>query len=292
MLYLPYNGFGDNLIQHVAVALLDYKALTKLDLSGNRIGDIGAQHLADALRNHQSSLGGTNPYINQGNRIGDEEAKYFADALKMNKTLTTLNLSRNSIGNIGVKYLSDALQNNTTITILDLSWNRIEDFGVQYLADALRNNQTLINLNLEGNRIQNNGLKYFANALIDNKTLIHLELKENLGSYSPVAGPVIQTRNEKTFTKINLQQNKVGDNEARFLADEFLGELRSTLITPDHQLNRIGDTEAQQIASALKNNEALNKSALVNNKISMELQNRLKTEDNKFYFSVFYIFDD
>ncbi|CAF3765104.1 unnamed protein product [Adineta steineri] len=173
--------------------------LTILRLPFNGISDIGAQYLADALRNHQSSPTVTDPYDDQANGLGDEGAKYFADALRTNKTLTTLDLSCNSIGDVGMKYLSDALKNNTslmslilarqyagigntgiqclsnvlrenkTLIMLDLSRNQIDDIAVQYLADALRNNQTLITLDLSANRIENNGLQYLANALMNNK---------------------------------------------------------------------------------------------------------------------------
>ncbi|CAF1691629.1 unnamed protein product, partial [Adineta ricciae] len=48
-----------------------------------------------------------------GNQIGDAGAQYMSDALRHNTTLTTLDLSGNQIGDAGAQYVSDALRHNT-----------------------------------------------------------------------------------------------------------------------------------------------------------------------------------
>ncbi|CAF1667628.1 unnamed protein product, partial [Adineta ricciae] len=75
-----------------------------------------------------------------GNRIGDEGAQHIANALRTNTTLTTLDLSGNEIGDEGAQHIADALRTNTTLTTLHLSWNAIGAEGAQHIADALPTN--------------------------------------------------------------------------------------------------------------------------------------------------------
>ncbi|CAF1517281.1 unnamed protein product, partial [Adineta steineri] len=65
------------------------KTLTTLNLSSNHIGDVGAERLADALR--------------------------------QNTTLITLGIERNRIEDAGAQHLAHGLQYNTVIRILDSS---------------------------------------------------------------------------------------------------------------------------------------------------------------------------
>ncbi|CAF1140420.1 unnamed protein product [Rotaria sordida] len=110
--------------------------LTALYLRNNKIRSLGAQHLADALRN--------------------------------NTTLTTLGLQCNELGPLGAEHLADALQNNTTLTTLYLGGNEIGDKGAQHLAKALRNNMTLTTLDIRDNQIGDKGTKYLTSASRNN----------------------------------------------------------------------------------------------------------------------------
>ena len=71
--------------------------LTRLDLWDNKIGDAGAQALAETLKTNTTltrlDLG--------GNKIGDAGAQALAEFLKTNTTLTTLYLGYNAIGATG-----------------------------------------------------------------------------------------------------------------------------------------------------------------------------------------------
>ena len=62
----------------------------------NNIGDQGAAHLSDALKDVNCKL--TQLYLG-ANRIGDQGAAHLSDALKdVNCKLTQLELERNMIG--------------------------------------------------------------------------------------------------------------------------------------------------------------------------------------------------
>ncbi|CAF3557618.1 unnamed protein product [Rotaria sordida] len=80
--------------------------LVTLYFGNSHIGDLGAQHLADMLRNN---------------------------------TLDTQcsNLEGNEIGIHGIQHLTNTLQYNTTLVTLYLGNNRIQALGAQHLADVL-----------------------------------------------------------------------------------------------------------------------------------------------------------
>jgi hypothetical protein len=109
------------------------QTLTTLRLQHNQIGALGAQHLADALRNNTVTL-------ILSSSLSYPHLHFFT------QTLTTLDLGENQIGDLGAQHLVDALRNNMvtlvlssslsfthlhfftqTLTTLDLSWNKIED---------------------------------------------------------------------------------------------------------------------------------------------------------------------
>ncbi|CAM4958263.1 unnamed protein product [Rotaria socialis] len=68
--------------------LYNNKTLLKLNLSSNKIGEIGAHYLADALYSNN-----TLTVLNlENNQIGDKGARSLSDAIKHNKTLKELRL--------------------------------------------------------------------------------------------------------------------------------------------------------------------------------------------------------
>lgn len=80
------------------------QTLTILDLRYNNLGDEGAQHLADALRNNAVSI-----------MLPSDRLCSHLDILS--QILTTLKLDCNQIGSVGIQHLVDALQNNTITSI-------------------------------------------------------------------------------------------------------------------------------------------------------------------------------
>ncbi|KAF9944968.1 hypothetical protein BGZ70_004169, partial [Mortierella alpina] len=103
----------------------------------------------------------------------------LAEALKINKTLTNLDLQRNSIAYKGGQSLAEALKVNKTLRNLILAVNAIGDGGGQVLAKALKINKTLTNLNLAVNSIGHSGGQALAESLKVNNTLAKLDLTNN-----------------------------------------------------------------------------------------------------------------
>ena len=126
----------------LAVALAANRALTKLSITKNQIGDEGATALADAL-----CVNGAMTDLDLSfNNIGGDGAKALANALRVNGAMTTLLLGGNKIRDEGATALADALHVNGALTSLDLSYNTIGDEGAKALGEALRVNGALTTL--------------------------------------------------------------------------------------------------------------------------------------------------
>ena len=88
------------------------QTLTTLNLRYNQIGVLGAQHLADGLRNNTVTL-------ILSSSLSYSHLHFFAQAL------TTLDLTGNKIGDKGAEQLADGLRNNTVTAIRSSSLSDI-----------------------------------------------------------------------------------------------------------------------------------------------------------------------
>ncbi|CAF4040745.1 unnamed protein product [Adineta steineri] len=241
---------------------MDYNSregtLTTIYLSNNQISDIGAQHLADTLQNHQVTYFPDPLYGEETNLITDTGAQFLADALQNNTTLEELKLNNTLSGYCAAVEATIELRNNKTITRLNLWEKTIGDEEVQHFVNALENNRVSYHHSFCLSHTGDNGVKYLCDALRNNITLVEL----------------------------NLGYNQIGDIGAQYLADTL--KKNETLMTLNLELNQIGDAGAQQFAFALKNNKILKDLRLDGNKISTELQNRLETEDKRFCLTIYY----
>lgn len=116
--------------------------LRYLDLSWNKICDVGAQALAQALESNAT----LQLLELECNKIGDVGAQALAKALESNTTLQVLTLSYNQIGDEGGKALGKALESNPTLQLLDLSCNRITDRVPGWITNLIRRNKRLVEI--------------------------------------------------------------------------------------------------------------------------------------------------
>ncbi|KJE91288.1 TKL protein kinase, variant 1 [Capsaspora owczarzaki ATCC 30864] len=138
-LLMGMKQIGDAGAEVIAEALKEVNtSLTGLSLYQNQIGDVGAQALADALKVSST----VKELLLGGNQIGNAGARAIAEALKVNRTLVVLHLTQNQIGNDGVQAIAEALQMNTTLTYLNLQSNCIGSVGVQAIEEARKVNCT------------------------------------------------------------------------------------------------------------------------------------------------------
>eukprot|EP00300_Choanocystis_sp_HF-7_P028025 c33375_g1_i1.p1 GENE.c33375_g1_i1~~c33375_g1_i1.p1 ORF type:complete len:284 (-),score=89.70 c33375_g1_i1:5-808(-) len=116
------------------------KALKHLNLIDQQISDDVAEALAEGLRSKRNTLKVLNL---GGNRIGDVGAKALGNALRTNTSLTYLELTRNNISTEGAKAIAQALHSNKSLNELGLGGNAIGDAGAAAFIEALNANETL-----------------------------------------------------------------------------------------------------------------------------------------------------
>ena len=125
----------------------DYQ-VTAIDLSGFRIGEVGAARLADALTD--------NTHVRQlwlrGCAIGNEGAKALALCLEQNMSIVDLFLANNGIGDEGLVAISEALAtSNSTLVSLEFDDNDVAEDGLDVFIRTLSMNSSLLVASFESN---------------------------------------------------------------------------------------------------------------------------------------------
>lgn len=109
--------------------------LQHLDVENSKIGDKGAEKLANAL----VSLRSLEILNLSENCIGDQGVKKLALALRDLPKLHCLSLYSNVISDEGAESLAAVLPHMVSLTDLDVKYNKITDVGAQSLGASLRN---------------------------------------------------------------------------------------------------------------------------------------------------------
>ena len=136
-----------------------------IDLSFNKLGDLGANEVKKIIVNKERNLKKLSLIYNN---FTDNAAKDFAAAFKhSNCKLETLNLSNNNFTNNAAKDLGEALKHsNCKLKTLLLSNNKFSVNAAKDFAAALKHsNCKLERLDLAGNKFSVNAAKDFAAAL-------------------------------------------------------------------------------------------------------------------------------
>uniref|UniRef100_A0A087XW68 Class II major histocompatibility complex transactivator n=1 Tax=Poecilia formosa TaxID=48698 RepID=A0A087XW68_POEFO len=108
--------------------------LQHLDVENSKIGDKGAEKLANAL----VSLHSLEVLNLSENCIGDQGVKKLALALKDLPKLHCLSLYSNVISDEGAESLAAVLPHMASLTDLDIKYNKMTDIGAQSLGASLR----------------------------------------------------------------------------------------------------------------------------------------------------------
>ena len=287
-------GFGDDEARRLAAALEHatahgaLKALKRLDIGKNRIGDEGARHLADALaRGAAPVLDRLNIYGNpasvqdvleQRRKRNLLDGAFFVTHLADAKELHCGGLDwgddevRGFAAAVEHAHAQGALKALEGLILID---NKIGDEGLRHLVDALARGAApaLKTLSLYGNRIGDEGLRYLGDALVRGAAPALKELKfdEMRAQFrSPAAwrflvkhrclpeelldGAFLVARFADA-TLLDCKSFGWGDDEARRLAAALEhatahGALKA-LKRLDISCNRIGDDGGRHLADAL-----------------------------------------
>ena len=175
VLILSHNKIGDDGARAIAHALRGCEVLSVLDLSGNGIQDTGTEALGEALRScklQRLSLA--------SNCMGPSGALAVAGVLKhVYKSLDTLDLSCNRLSDVGAVCLAGGLKHCSCLKQLHLNHNLVGDYGAMALARCLQTCNQLTTLNLSDNKIGDSGALCLGDYLKD-CSLHTLRLNDNL----------------------------------------------------------------------------------------------------------------
>ncbi|XP_043114630.1 NACHT, LRR and PYD domains-containing protein 3-like isoform X2 [Puntigrus tetrazona] len=141
-----------------SILKLNKSHLRELDLSENKLKNLGIKHLSDGLKESHCELQKLNLY-HCG--ITEEGCAALASALRSNPShLRELNFTENMIGDLGLKLLSDVLKEPLCkLENLSLCQCGISPEGCAALASALRSNpERLRELDLSQNEIGDSGV--------------------------------------------------------------------------------------------------------------------------------------
>ena len=166
-LNVSLNKLGDVGIMQLSNALINVDCtLTSLNVSDCEFGDVGIRHLLKALNSVNCRLTSLNVSANQ---LGDNRLKHLCNALtSRNCALTKLKVRSNGLGDRGIKKLSEVLTSGfCTLTSLDVSSNKFGDEGIKHLCKALTDKKCkLRSLDSYGNwNVTDDGKKYLSQML-------------------------------------------------------------------------------------------------------------------------------
>ena len=235
------------------------KKVSYIDLSDNRLGDLGANEVKKFLVHGEHKL-----KLLQlgGNKFTDNAAKDFAAALKhSNCKLKSLDLSYNKFTDNAAKDFGAALQHsNCKLESLDHSGNKFTYNAAKDFAAALKHsNCKLESLYLSHNNLTDNAAKDFAAALkhsnckLESLYLNHNNLTDN------AAKDLCEALKHSKLKSLDLGGNKFTDNAAKDFA-AVLEHSNCKLESLYLSHNNLTDNAAKDFAAALKHSNCKLKS--------------------------------
>ena len=204
---LSRNAIGDKGAIALAEVLVFCKGLYHLDLSENGIGEVGAFDLADAIKTGHSGL---TTLIMAGNNVGTKGFASFMLGLKGDLRLQTLSLARNNVRVEDPADISDFLAHNRTLTRLDVSKNTLANEGAIGIAACLATaTSALVHVDLSSNRIKDDGGVAVAEALSKNSTALTVNLRNNIlrNGTGDALARVMETN--KTIQSMDIEFNDI-----------------------------------------------------------------------------------
>jgi len=175
-------------------------------------------------------------------RLGDDDPAF-----------TSISLSREKLTDGDIVPLLGALRINKTVTTLNLSHNRISSKGASSIATSLTGTSVLREVDVSGNHLGDGGIRHLSEALPYAKSLKVLELEENSITDAGVLS-LAETINESSLERLNLNGNQIGDAASSLFKHLASNEKMTTL---ELNSNKISDKGATELASALLDNETL-----------------------------------
>jgi Ran GTPase-activating protein (RanGAP) involved in mRNA processing and transport len=212
---LRYCPLGRNEARLLQMALCNTPSLQSLALRYSTLGSAGLAELAPALY-HNTSIKVLDISSNNFNDM--ESARLLRDIIRCNKTMTALDVSRNSFGRIlgAVECIADSLGSNSTLMKIDLSSCELGNGGVSTLAQKLGSqNTTLQKLTLSTNSITSTGVGILLEAMEQSSHHIaDLDLQRNLigNEGASILALALGKNALPNLTRLSLSQCGIGDD--------------------------------------------------------------------------------
>ena len=165
-LYIDANGISETGASYIAdyfeyIKSENRKGLTGLFMAINRLGDAGAQRIANAVAgySHLSRLDlSSNRIQNNGLKVLLEKCNTLPELVYLGiglyKSTADLGELPNYFDGAGAELIADFIRSNNKVQILGLQDTNIRAGGFEIIADALEKNHTLLDLQYQQFRAQ------------------------------------------------------------------------------------------------------------------------------------------
>ena len=275
-LTLDLRECSDEGMRHITELIEKTKTLKWVSLLLNNVSELGASHLAEAVKSSQ--LEGFSIYATQldlhDRCIGDKGTEHLARVLEHNTSLKSLCIGQSGVTNVGLGYILKTLSNvesKSHIINLDLHSNLIDTDGAAAIAAFLVSATTAVKLKRlildENHHIGNEGAREIALALCHNSSLEMLSMRScSIGSQGGARFATTLSKN-RSLKKLDLRGNvDIGDSAVELLARGL--KENSSLKKLDLSSCGVGDEGCAGLADALLTNETFTHLKLHRNDIS------------------------
>lgn len=221
------NHLGKKAAKLFSATLKRNRTLRHLDLSRNELGTHAGIAFATSLLVNRT----LETLAIAGNSMGANVAKNLAQSLAANAYLKELDLSDNNLGistaeggdssDVGLA-MGHGLRGNKTLTSLNLSRNRLPTIEIQRIAEGLGDHRSLSNLTLAGEAVNDSAALELGRLItgVSGGRLVSLDLRR---SALAGAGAVAVTRalcaGARALTRLDLSDNFLGMAAARELGN-------------------------------------------------------------------------
>jgi Leucine-rich repeat (LRR) protein len=245
-------------LTNVLQAMGRHPALTKLELRGFPL----VRDDARLLRMILCKISSLQTLVLTAKTLGSVELVEIAPALYHNTSIKVLDISKNDLSEIGsAEILRDVLRINKTMTTLDLSEN---EFGqttgaVECIAEGLGFNSTLLKIDLSNCALEDGGVSTLAQTLSSrNMTLQKLSLDNNFATSTSV-GVLLEMmeQNSLHITDLDLRRNPIGSEGAYLLVRSLGNNTLPNLTRLSLPFCDIGNNGFISLTSALEQNTSL-----------------------------------
>ncbi|KAM4706507.1 NACHT, LRR and PYD domains-containing protein 3-like [Discoglossus pictus] len=194
------------------------RSLITLDLSDNKLGDSGVKQLCDGLRHPDCAL--KELRLDRCNLTLSCCVDLY-NVITTNRSLITLDLSRNKLGDSGVKRLCDGLRHpDCALKELRLYRCYLTSSCCEDLQDVITTNRSLITLDLSGNQLGVSGVKRLCDGLRHpDCALKELRLRRCYLTSSCCEDLQDVITTNRSLTTLDLSDNKLGDSGVKRLCD-------------------------------------------------------------------------